>query len=111
MRYLLWLCCVCTLLADSAQATSFTAASRNSLEAGGLTVMVVPGSPDAVITVPASTFDGYPWPPPVAVTFYTAAATYADCNHPSQKSYTDDAGVQWWPREGLTELLGYCTRG
>ena len=114
MRHLLWLCCVCGLLATAAQATSFTAASRNDqsylLEAGGLTVTVAPGSPDAVITVPATTVDGSaqgsPWPvQSVAVMFYSAAAIYADCNHPALGTWTDeDAGVQWWG----SELLGYC---
>ena len=84
MRHLLWLCCVCTLLADAAQATSFTAASRNSLEAGGLTVTVDPGSPDAVITVPEVTVDGSAWGSPwpvqsVAVGFYFVEARNATC--------------------------------
>ena len=114
MRHLLWLCCVCVLLATAAQATSFTAASKSDqsylLEAGGLTVTVAPGSPDAVITVPATTVDGSargsPWPvQSVAVMFYSAAAIYADCSHPALGTWTDDdAGVQWWG----DELLGYC---
>ena len=101
MRHLLWLCCVCVLLATVAQATSFTAANGY---ADPLTVTVEPGSEDAVITVPDTTFSGHPWPPPVAVMFYTAAAIYADCNHPALGTQTDDAGVQWWG----SELLGYC---
>ena len=105
MRHLLWLCCVCALWMPAAQATSFTAANRNNLAAGGLTVTVASGSPDAVITVPDTTFHGYPWPPPVAVLFYSAGAWSADCNHRALgEARTDDAGVQWWGGE----LLGYC---
>ena len=106
MRHLLLLCCVYALLAAAAQATSFTAANRNNLAAGGLTVTITSGSPDAVITVPDTTFSGYPWPPPVAVLFYSAGAWYADCNHRALGAgvRTDDAGVQWWG----DKLLGYC---
>ena len=102
MRHLLWLCCVCVLLATVAQATSFTAANGY---ADPLTVTVEPGSEDAVITFPDTTFSGYPWPPPVAVMFYTAAAIYADCNHHALGTrFDEDSGVQWWG----SELLGYC---
>ena len=107
------LLCICTLLAAAAQATSFTAANSTrdpayypNGYADPLTVTVEPGSEDAVITVPEATFSGYPWPPPVAVLFYSAGAWYADCNHRAlgAGARTDDAGVQWWGGE----LLGYC---
>ena len=111
MRHLLWLCCVCTLLPDAAQATSFTAPSNRDPAyytngyADPLTVTVEPGSEDAVITVPEATVDGSPWPvQAVAVLFYSAGAWYADCNHRALGARTDDAGVQWWGGQ----LLGYC---
>ena len=59
MRHLLWLCCVCVLLATVAQATSFTAANGY---ADPLTVTVEPGSEDAVITVPDTIFPATPGP-------------------------------------------------
>lgn len=87
MRHLLWLCCVCTLLSDAAQATSFVAPSTGDPAyyqngyADPLTVTVEPGSEDAVITVPEAAVAGSaPWPvQTVAVGFYFVSANNATC--------------------------------
>ena len=60
---------------------------------------------EVVLEFPTGALGDLGWPPPVAVSFYSAAAVFGDCGHWSLGTYQDDEdGSQWWG----SELLGYC---